>query len=334
MSAETLIDSIITAAQDTALTMQNKAVSYADDAQTAALSVVDLGALPTAAPPTRVVTNFLPDADVEADKFRVAYAELANDLSTKFVLTYDAFKQKYFPLIDTDLQTSVDGWIKSTITDAVVNGKILTGIPVDVENQIWERSRERELRDFYRTEDELISGWARRGFSLPGGALLDAQQHAQKALSEKISTHSRDVAIKQVEIHIETIKFAVKEGIDLRIRGLEAADKFTNAWFSINKSAIAYADGILQARHQLWSVLAAYYDALIRQERLLYDWGKDRAALSVEQTKSFVQLVNNNTTTRVNAAISAADAVARIGAAALAAQNSLVHISNDTINQG
>lgn len=328
MSAETVIDDIITAAQAMASTTITKAIGYTDTAQTAAVVVTDLDAIPVPERPDLLVPTFTPDPDQAEDKFRTTFNALFDSLGPDFDDKLDTFIARFFPVIDACLQSSIDTWICNTINNGA------TGIPTDVENQIWERSRARELKDFGRKQDELVSQWAERGFFLPSGALFDAQQEAQRDLTERIATHSRDVAIKQAEIQIETIKFAVAEGIKLRLGALAVAVDYLKAWLDVGKIAVEYANGILRARTSFYSALSAYYDALIGAERLVYDWGRDHAALTVEQQKAFVGLVNSNTDARVRAAITAAQTVGTIGAAALAAQNSMAHVSNETIVSG
>jgi hypothetical protein len=328
MSAETLIDSIISSAQALAGTTVSKAIGYTDDAQTAAVTVTDLGAIPVPVRPNPPAVVLPPSPDVAEDRFRTTFAELFNQLGPDFDAKLDAYVTRFFPQIDGCLQSSVDTWLCNTINNGA------TGIPIDVENQIWERSRARELRDFARKDDELVTMWAERGFALPPGALYAAEQELQRDLTEKISTHSRDVAIKQVDVQIATIKFAVEQGIRLRISAAEASARYLSAWLDVSKISVEYANGILHARTAYYSALAAYYGALIQGERLIYDWGHDNAVLTVEQERHFVALVNSNTDARVRAAITAAQTVGSIGAAALAAQNSMAHISNDTIVAG
>jgi hypothetical protein len=324
VSAEDLVNSIIAAAQVTADKATGKAIGYADDAITASTSVTDLNPIPTVTKPTAIVPEKPPAADEAEDKFRTTFSELFNQLGPEFDSRLNAFLARFFPVIDVCLQTSVDQWICNTITNGA------TGIPVTVENQIWERSRARELKDAARRDDELVAQWAGRGFSIPPGALYDAQQKAQQDLSEKISTHSRDVAIKQVEIQIETIKFAVGKGIELRLGALEAAGRYIQSWLEVGKIAVEYANGILRSRSYLYQALAAYYDALIRSERLIYDWGNDTRTLTIRQQEAFVALVTSNTKARVEAAISAANSVGGVARAALAAQNTLAHIGSET----
>jgi hypothetical protein len=328
MSAESVVQDIIDGAQEVARTTTEKAIGYADDAQTAAIAVVDLGPIPSVARPDVDIPGPPPDPDDAEDKFRGTFAELYNTLGPEFDARLNAFIERFFPKIDECLQSTIDNWICDTITNGA------TGIPVDVENQIWERSRARELRDAARKEDELMVQWAGRGFSMPTGALFGAQQMAQQELSEKISTHSRDVAIKQAEIQIDTIKFAVSEGIKLRLGGLQALFGYLNSWLNVSKISSDYANGILQSRSHLYQALSSYYAALIAAERLLYDWGNDARKLVVQQQKEFVDLVNGNTNARVNAAISAANSMASTARAALSAQNTLAKIGNETNIQG
>lgn len=328
MSAESTVQDIIDGAQEIAKETTEKAIGYADDAQTAAVAIVDLGPIPHVDKPLVVIPGPPPDPDDAEDKFRGTFAELYNQLGPEFDARFDAFLKRFFPKIDECLQSTIDNWICDTITNGA------SGIPVDVENQIWERSRARELRDAARKEDELLADWAGRGFSMPTGALFAAQQQAQQDLSEKISTHSRDVAIEHNKIQIETIKFAVSEGIKLRLGALNAVFQYLKDWLDLAKISSDYANGILQSRSHLYQALAQYYAAVIAAERLEYDWGNDNRKLVVEQQHYFVNLVASNTKARVDAAISAADSMAKTAQAALSAQNTLAKIGSETNIEG
>src|SRR5262245_46387889 len=211
MSAEELVQDIIDGAQEIAKETTEKAIGYADDAQTAAITVITLDPIPSVPKPEVEIPGPPPDPDDAEDKFRGTFAELFNMLGPEFDDRFNAFLARFFPKIDECLRTTIDDWI----CDVILNGT--DGIPPHVEAQIWERARAKELRDAARQDDELISTWAGRGFSMPSGVLFAAQQSSQQQLSEKISTAAREAAIKQVEIQIETIKFAVSEGIKLRL---------------------------------------------------------------------------------------------------------------------
>jgi len=323
MSAESIIADIIDNANALMNSSADAATSYADAAQTAAGSVISLGAIPFAAQPSVTVPPFSPETD-STQELRGGFDEMFGQLYPDFDARFNAFMARFFPRVEACLQTSIGEWL----CDTIQNGG--TGIPADIENQIWERSRAREQLDSARQTEQIIENFAERGYTLPPGALFAATQDIERQLSQKISTHARDVAIKQAEIEIENIRFAITSGIQLRQIALNAVNDYLRAWLDTAKLAVEYANALVSAKLRLYDSTSAYYSALIAAARLEYDWGKDKADQTLRQQGFVVDSSNSNTAGRVNAAISAANAMGSIAAAVAAAQNSLANISNNT----
>ena len=324
MSAETVIEDIIGNAQTIANQTIEAAIGYADDAQTAAATVTSLTEPQRPDKPVVVVPPVSPDNN-SVYEYSGAFDDIYNQLGPDFAGKFQAFIDTYFPKIDECLRDNIDDWI----CDVVLNGT--TGIPPNVASQIWERMRANELNESFRQENQVVSAWADRGFSLPQGALYAAQQDIQEQASVKISTGAREIAIKEMEIQIDTIKFAVEQGVKLRLGALQAAIDYFRAWVGLASAAIDYATGLSNARLKLYDATSAYYSALISAARLTYDWGRDYMLMQAEENKTFVNLVNANTATRVQAALSAASSVASVGAAAASAMNTLANIGNNTV---
>lgn len=323
MSAETIIADIISNARTLGNDAADAATGFASDAQTAAASALTLGAIPFASQPSVTIPPFTPNTD-SSGELRGGFDEMFGQLYPDFDSRFDAFIARFFPKVEECLVTSIGTWICNTIT----NGG--TGIPAAVEDQIWERSRAREQLDKDRQADEVVHLFAERGFSLPQGALFGALQDIDFQHSMKVSTHSRDVAIKQAEIEIENIRFAIQQGINLRQVGLNAAVDYLRAWLDTAKTAVDYANALVSAKMRLYDSTSAYYNALIAAARLEYEWGRDKALQTLTQQSYIVSAFNENTRGRVNAAISAAQVMGQLAAAVSAAQNTLAHIGNQT----
>lgn len=327
MSAETLIDDIIQNAQSLAQDMSEQAVDFSQDAIIAAQSVTSLGTPPAIAEPDITLPPVPPDANTVLE-FKSSFSELFNQLGPDFDARLTALVNRFFPEIEDCLPNTIDDWLCNTI----LNGG--TGIPAAVENQIWERSRAREALDALRQTDETVDQFAARGFSLPSGALLNAVARIQDGLSQKVSTHSRDVAIKQAEIEIANIRFAVEQGIRLRLGALEATINYLRAWLGIVNESVDYGTAVSNARLRLYDSSSAYYKALVDAEALILDWGKANAQSFLANQAQFVTLTTENTKARVDAAVRSAASIASVASAATAAQNSLASISNNTNIEG
>ena len=119
-------------------------------------------------------------------------------------------------LPDTTLSFTEQAYV-SDLLDAVkshllqwVNGAS-TGIEPYVEQAIWDRARAREDVSSLRTLNELNRTFASRGFSIPQGALLKATMEAMQETVNKISSLSRDEAIKQADLEQSNRRFAFEQ---------------------------------------------------------------------------------------------------------------------------
>ena len=108
----------------------------------------------------------------------------------------------YYPLNTDGYDEGMD-WLINTIT----NGG--TGINPAVENQIWQRGRDRLIAEGERADSQTLLQFAQRGFSLPSGAMTKLLQANRFEQLQKLQEQSRDVAIRQAEIELENLRFAV-----------------------------------------------------------------------------------------------------------------------------
>lgn len=325
MSAESQVESIIANAKAAANIAETKAITYSDQAITASVSIIDLGDVPNPDEPSVEIPPFInPDQDL-GNEFKLEIAAAFADLDPKLTDDINDFLNMWFPNFAACLQTSVDNWICDTITTGA------DGIPVVVENAIWNRSREKELQDAYRRESEAITEFSGRGFSLPAGVLLIQLDAIRQDVANKVATSSREQAIKQAEIQIDTIKFAIEQGVKMRLGVVAALIDFMRAKLGLYSLIKERAVSFVEAKRSLWQAAAAYYQALVAAEGLHLEWEKLRSDTAVKMNEIFANFVNNNTRSRVQAALGAANAMGDIAAAALGAQNTLADIGHNTI---
>jgi hypothetical protein len=86
-----------------------------------------------------------------------------------------------------------------------------TGISPAVETAIWDRARERELAAAQANIDVISSEAEALGFQLPPGVLVEGIRRETRAYYDKVSTFSRDVAIKQAELEQTNIQKAIEQ---------------------------------------------------------------------------------------------------------------------------
>jgi hypothetical protein len=326
MSTESTVQDIITQSRAAASELVDEAIGFAEQAQTAAsTSITGLPEVPSPREPSVDIPPFQPNQDLSAD-FTQAFDDALAEFGPDFQSEFTSFLNTYYPDFNDCLQ-HVEEWI----CDTIQNGG--TGMPAAVEDAIWQRSRDREALEANRQKRELTRAWAGRGFSLPPGVLVEGLMTVDQDLANKVSTHSRDVAIKQAEIEIENIRFAVQQGVQLRLGVMSAALDYMRAFMQPWQMAIDKAAALVDAKSRLWQSSAAYYNALIAAEelQLKYDQisverGLGLGKLSVEQTIAIVEA-------RVNAAIASAEALGSAASAALSAQVSLGQLAYQEISE-
>jgi hypothetical protein len=325
MSAESLVSQIINNAQTTANEAVDKAISYADAAKVAADSALFLGSVYTPDEPNVTILPFSPNEDLST-LFSGSADLIDAQFEADFTDRTNTFLNTWFPDFAGCLKTAVDGWICSTIQ----NGG--TGIPATVESQIWERSRNKETKEATRIKSEATDAFASRGFSLPNGVLYAQLAMIDQEASNKISTHARDVAIKQMDIEIENIRFAVEQGVKMRLGVIAALIDYLNAFFNdVPNLATDRAKTKTELKHRLWDASAAYYHALIAAARLTLDYEKLLTDRSLGVQTNEVENFSTHIRGRVDAAVAAAAEMGKLAQAALSAQNTLAEISNQTI---
>lgn len=220
------------------------------------------------------------------------------------------FIDKYFPN-ECNYLGKVQQWICKTLTEGG------TGMAPHVEDQIWQRDRARLLKDAQRTKREVLTTFAARGFPLPPGAAAGAVSLVMSETQDKIAQASRDVAIKQAEIEIENVRFAVDKAIGLYSAAIGAAGDFIKALAGTSGNMSQLIPSITDSQSKLIGAASEYYRARIAVEELRLkatmpaaEWGQQAKTKNLEAE---MQALRN----RVDAAIAAAQSLGTQASAAL-----------------
>lgn len=163
----------------------------------------------------------------------------------------------------------------SRLTTMILGG---TGLPPAIEQAIWDRSRVREDVIARKATQEAYEEFSARGFSLPPGALAGRVSEVWQKNREATSTLSRDIAVKQAELEIDNLKFAVSTGIQLEgqlmtyagqraARALDAAKTTVQVALDIFNAGVA----LYNARLQGFQTEAAVFRDLIQAESIKLD---------------------------------------------------------------
>lgn len=115
----------------------------------------------------------------------------------------------YFEYSEREYSSALLDAQKAKLLNDLQNGGY--GIEPEDERRLWERARERELQNANMKLSELSRMHAARGFMMPQGAYIEQTHEAQQELFEKVSTLSRDIAIKRADMFVENRKFTIQE---------------------------------------------------------------------------------------------------------------------------
>lgn len=231
------------------------------------------------------------------------------------------FIDQYFPNECGYLQAA-QRWICNTIE----NGG--TGINPIVEQQIWARDRSRLLADSRSQESELLDGFAARRYPIPPGAAVGAVMKLRAEAAGKIAQASRDVAIKQAELEVENVKFAVDKAIGLYSAAMGAAGDYIKSLVSSSGNMSQLLPSVTDSQSRLIGAAADYYRARIQVEDLRLKAampnGEWRQQANVKNVDNEMQAMRN----KVDAAIEAAKAMAQQASAALNAMHASASMSD------
>ena len=90
-----------------------------------------------------------------------------------------------------------------------------TGLPPDIEEALFNRSRVRESRETERAVQEVVNEWASRNFSMPQGMQVKQIDAIREQGRLRASEHNREVLIEAAKFEIENIRFLVEQGMAL-----------------------------------------------------------------------------------------------------------------------
>lgn len=313
MTVEATVQQMIEAALTRAADAADAVKGYSDDTLNAigTLALNRPNTQITATPPT-----FTGSLDDPTSTTLSNYDANAGALVDKLATIFSDFLDAYFPRTNACL-TVAEQWL----CDTIENGG--TGIPADLENQIWERSRARELTDANRLEEEAYAEFAMRGFAMPPGALAGQIDRIRQDAANKISTHGRDVAIKQAEIAAETIKFAVAEALKYRLSAIQAALEYWKAYLSPYDIAARRALAEIDIKTKFYNSALEYFKAEVGLYGHIVQAQASQIGDEIKAYSMEIQGVGEWAQAKSNAAGRAAQAMGAIGASAQGGLNTL-----------
>ena len=240
---------------------------------------------------------------------------IVNLLSTSF----SNFFTTYFPL-DTNTMVYVNSWLDNAIN---MGG---TGVNAAVENQIWQRDRDRITQQALSASNEAIAMWAGKGFPLPPGAAVGAVAQINRDRDIKIGESSRDRAIETWKMEYDNVRFAIQESIDLRMKSIAAAGDYIKTIALGPQLGTTLATAALNAQANLINAATGFYNARIRVQEVKYDIQKTQFQHTLQAGMKSADLFTESVRTQANAAVAVANTLGQQAASALNAVSGVAQV--------
>ena len=252
------------------------------------------------------------------------YDAMVNDAIDKLSGLFGSYISRYFP--DDDVtNTYNEQWLQRALTTGG------TGIDPTLELQFWENDRSRILADTQRAIAEVEATFVAKRFPMPPGALAGAVVKIQNASLAELSKSSREIALKQAQIEIENVRFAVEQAVKLRQVALSTAGDYIKALASSITVAQNLAITQADAQNGLINAAANFYNARINAKELLLKRDIADSGYEQEANKTNYQGDLGLIEEKVKALIAEAQAIAHMAAAAL--NNLHANVSGQQSNQ-
>lgn len=136
-----------------------------------------------------------------------------------------------------------------------------TGINANVEAALWERARARILKQAQQDTAAVQEKYARAGWPLPPGALLNDTAVIRQDSRDKLAEQSRDIAIKSFDTEVENVRFAVKTVGDLFAQALNAVGEYVKTVMMGPQTAAQLSASIVGLQNDAARTLVSLYQA-------------------------------------------------------------------------
>ncbi len=188
-----------------------------------------------------------------AEKFTAAYRQAAPSMVSALEGQIDAMLAKYNPQYSAQMAR-----IEDKLTSYMAGGTALTPA---TEDAIYERTKDKVHAETRRAQEAAYMDAAKRGFTMPSGALMSAVRQARQAGADNNARAAVDIAVKMAEMEQQNMQFAVTTSTTLRTTMLSAALSYHQNLISLNGQALDYAKSIMSAMIELYNTLVREYSA-------------------------------------------------------------------------
>ena len=193
----------------------------------------------------RPLTN-LPEPGDLAAQYRQDFSDQSNSLVRTIEGEVDVYMAKINPRFKEQMAA-----IEDRLATYMKGGSALSAA---VQNDIFEKALDKTNLEYQRARDGAYEEGARRGFTIPGGAVFSAVTQARQGAADNAARVAMEIAVKQAELEQQNLQFAVTQSTNLRQVVIQAAQQWAGQLVQINAQALQFAQGVLQAAIDLYDL--------------------------------------------------------------------------------
>ncbi|QYG04007.1 hypothetical protein [Massilia sp. NP310] len=165
-----------------------------------------------------------------SSKFVATYREQAPAMMSAIESKMDSFVAKYNPQYHAQL-SMIEGQLAKYFSGG-------TALKPEVENAIYERSRDKISSEYLRNIAAVDADGARRGFTIPTVAMNAARLQLRVNAGDNLARSSIEIATDQAQREQANLQFAVTASSQMRTTMLQAALTKESNMIQVNSAAI------------------------------------------------------------------------------------------------
>lgn len=146
-----------------------------------------------------------------------------------------------------------------------------TGLPAPVEEALFARARERDSAETVRQVQEAVDTWAARDFSMPPGMLVKQTNVIREQGRLRAAELNRDIMVEAAKWEIESLRFAVEQGMALEQLTQNLYSNMANRLFEVAKFQADAQIRVFDAQISLFNAQNAAFETLAQVYRTKLD---------------------------------------------------------------
>ena len=146
-----------------------------------------------------------------------------------------------------------------------------TGLPAPIEDALFSRARQRDSAETHRAVQEAVDTWAARDFSMPPGMLVKQADVIREQGRLRAAELNRDIMVEAAKWEIESIRFAVQQGIALEQLTSNIFENMAKRLFEVARFQAEAQISVFNAQITLFNAQNSAFETLAQVYRTKLD---------------------------------------------------------------